>query len=187
MLTREELDTSLFAQGVELVPTIPGHERKKPIQGFNLSAHWTQKLTTTVDLAYWRTLGYDRAAVLGPVSEYLLALDFDSFDDARKFFDAKLYERLPNETLTTKTARGIRFLFKDPVCEFLRFKNAIDMRPQIAGEILLHHHLAHLPLNTHGSGFVYQLLGTDQILSKPGCAEAFLETLRVRFQLVRRS
>ena len=179
-LSREQLDLKLFSQDVELVPIVPG--TKKPIERFSLSSHWMQKRTTTADLAYWQSQNYDRAAVLGQVSDSLIGLDFDLLEDARKFLDLKLYESVPNRTLTTRTARGIRYLFKDPQCKFDRFKNSIDMRPQIAGEILLHHHLAHLPLNIHQSGFMYELVGTDQILSKPGCVDAFLAALRERFR-----
>ena len=173
-LDRESLDIVLVNQLISIVPTVP--KSKTPVAGLPLSDYFEGKRRATLsDLDNWLKAGYDRAAIVGKCSDCLIALDFDSTEAIKNFFD-KSIERVAEETFTVKTHRGYSVWVKDHAADF-RMKN-LNFRPNLEAELFISHHLIACPLNTHPTGELYEgPLGTDRIESKENFAHTVLERM----------
>lgn len=167
-----EFDKILIEQGVSLVPRVTG--TKVPPAGFNLTERWDgKKIATLEECQTWKD--HDRAAVSGVNS--LVVFDADSEIAYETLWGKKTAERLPSETLSVKTSRGIQTWFFDKTLDYSRLKSWIDCRPIIDFEILIQRHLAAVPGNTHPSGAKYELMGTKNIMQKDGVVNAVVERL----------
>lgn len=174
-MDRESLDIVLLNQKISIVPTIPGS--KSPVAGLPLSDYFKGvRKATLSDLDSWLKSGYDRAAIAGKCSDSLIAIDFDSNEAFKSFFDNRI-EEVAEETFTVKTHRGYSVWVKDRAADFRM--TSLNFRPNLEAELFISHHLIACPLNLHPSGALYDgPLGTDRIESKDDFARAVLERIR---------
>ncbi|MHB8603377.1 MAG: bifunctional DNA primase/polymerase [Nitrosotalea sp.] len=178
MIDAAQCAIGLLNQGVSLVPIVP--YTKKPPIAFPLLDYFEQRVRTLnhneiMDFA----LGAGKfgfAAVAGV--NKLVGIDTESEADFKTLWETNLASSLPSLTFTVKTSRGICCWFFDPEADFENLKSAIPMQPVIQGEIIVHNHLMQVPGSIHPSGHVYELLGTDKILVKPGVVGQIIERLK---------
>ena len=168
-----EFDRILVEQGISLLPRVDG--TKEPPAGFRYSDRWEgKKIANLEETSSWKV--HDRAAICGV--NHLVVFDFDSMPSYERFWDKRLAQDLPNETLSIRTSRGVQIWFFDFSLELAKLQNVIDAKPTLQMEIFLQKHLAAVPNNTHPSGKKYQLLGSVTIARKDGIVSRAIERLR---------
>ena len=168
-----EFDRILIEQGISLIPRVDG--TKEPPAGFHYSDRWDgKKVADLEETASWKV--HDRAAICGV--NHLVVFDFDSVESYQRFWDKRLADNLPNETLSVRTSRGVQVWFFDYSLNLLKLRNVIDAKPTLQMEIFLQKHLAAVPNNTHPSGKKYSLLGSATIARKDGIVDRAIDRLR---------
>jgi len=158
---------------------------KEPPFGFALLPYLRgEKIATVEEISAWKER--DRAAVCG--INGLTGFDFDSIQAFERFWDSNLRQQLANDTFVVKTSRGISVWFFDRSLDLDSYPSVIDCRPHLELEIFLRNHLLPVPFNVHPDGTIYKLLGTSQILCKPGIVKVAIERLHsLHIEVVNRS
>lgn len=188
MMLGRDYDKCLVKQGISLLPRPRG--TKLISKGFA----WAEikesgRITSLNETAKW--LDVDRAAISG-ISD-LVVFDWDNPEDRLKFWDSKIIESLPNETLLVKSKRGCAEWFfdhdaKEAAKEVLGFlPDKIDFRPCMEFEIFIDGHLASCPGNLHeDQSTIYKALGTLRIKRKDGIVKQALDRMIDSFKWQRR-
>jgi hypothetical protein len=163
---------TLYLQGARFVFRPPG--TKSVVAGFDLKSAFEGKVLPSLEeLECWDG---DYAAVAG--LNGLVGVDSDSAASRIKFWDCRLAQELPNDTVVVQTNRGFCDWFFDPSLNLEIMPTVIDCRPVLDVEIFFHHHLLAVPGNLHPSGSVYRLVGTSRVLVKRGIADVLIERVR---------
>ncbi|MGI0081595.1 MAG: hypothetical protein ACRECH_18495, partial [Nitrososphaerales archaeon] len=120
-MDRSSLDKLLVKQGISLVPRVGG--TKSPPAGFPLIKYYDGKIATLQEISSWKDT--DRAAVCG--IHGLVVFDFDSVAFYELFWRLKNVERIAQETLSVRTARGFQNWFFDLSLDLSKLSSTVDV------------------------------------------------------------